>query len=333
MERRAAAFVAASALFMVVLLLIDRAGLAQQLALGAATAAFVWIFVRRCDVDPRQVICCILVATTGEVILSLGWGLYTYAHAVIPLYVPPGHGLFYTLAVVTARQEVFRRRAEPIVRGVIVAGSVIAVVSLAVKHDVWGFLWWLGALALIRASRNRLLLSACFVYTMMLEWAGTAIGNWRWAAEVPGLGLHSANPPAGVGILYVLLDIIVVAICAPKRGQASACPPGVSEVERDAQGAAERGERVLAEGGVDPADGATLIELRVAQARAPLDADPRSDVVLHTAGRRGERIAEAVAVADVGPALAGADLRERAQLGRPEVAPSGQSDRPAIAVH
>src|SRR5204862_545384 len=69
-------------------------------------------------------------------------------------------------------------------------------------------------LALIALSRNRLLLSACFVYTMILEWVGTAIGNWRWAAQVPLVGLHSANPPAGVGILYILLDLIVVGITA-----------------------------------------------------------------------------------------------------------------------
>ena len=67
-------------------------------------------------------------------------------------------------------------------------------------------------MALIYVSKNQLLLSACFVYTMILEWVGTAIGNWTWAAEVPFLRLHSANPPAGVGILYILLDLIVVAI-------------------------------------------------------------------------------------------------------------------------
>jgi hypothetical protein len=79
-------------------------------------------------------------------------------------------------------------------------------------RDTWGFLWWLGALALIARSRNQLLLSACFVYTIILELVGTAIGNWQWAAEVPLVGLHSANPPAGVGILYILLDLIVMAI-------------------------------------------------------------------------------------------------------------------------
>ena len=40
----------------------------------------------------------ILVATTGECVLSLGWGLYRYRNAVIPLYVPFGHGIFYALA-------------------------------------------------------------------------------------------------------------------------------------------------------------------------------------------------------------------------------------------
>jgi hypothetical protein len=212
MERRFLIFVFASAVFMTALLLIDRDGLPQQLALGLCTAAFLWLFVRSSEIDGRQVIVCILVATTGEIVLSVGWGLYSYAHAIIPLYVPPGHGLFYTLAAATARQTIFRRHAASITRGVLVIGTLLALASLAVKHDAWGFLWWLGAIALIQTSRNRLLLCSCFVYTMILEWVGTAIGNWRWAAEVPFVGLHSANPPAGVGILYILLDLIVVAV-------------------------------------------------------------------------------------------------------------------------
>ena len=218
MERRFVVFVAASAVFMTALLLIDRDGLPQQLALGLATAGFLWLFVRRSEIEGRQILWCILVATTGEVVLSLGWGLYSYAHAVIPLYVPPGHGLFYTLAADTARQAVFRRHGAAITRWVLGAGTILAAISLFAKHDTWGFLWWLGALALIQTSRNRLLLSSCFVYTMILEWVGTAIGNWRWAAEVPFVGLHSANPPAGVGILYILLDLIVIGLMALMDG-------------------------------------------------------------------------------------------------------------------
>jgi hypothetical protein len=216
MESRFLKFVAASAVFMTVLLLLDRDGLPQQLALGSATALFLWYFARSSDVPLRQIVTCIIVATIGEVVLSIGWGLYSYRHAVIPLYVPPGHGLFYTLAAETARQQAVRIRGAMITRWALIAGSVIAVASLGVKHDVWGVLWWLGALALIRFSQNRLLLSACFVYTIILEWVGTAIGNWRWAAEVPFLGLHSANPPSGVGILYILLDLIVVGITSTR---------------------------------------------------------------------------------------------------------------------
>jgi hypothetical protein len=212
MEPRFLKFVAASAVFMIVLLLADRDGLAQQLALGVATALFLWYFARSTEVQARQIICCIIVATIGEVVLSIGWGLYSYRHAVIPFYVPPGHGLFYTLAAETARQQAVRFRAASITRLVLIAGTANAALSLFFRHDAWGALWWLGAVALIYVSRNRLLLSACFVFTMILEWVGTAIGNWQWAAEVPFLKLHSANPPAGVGILYILLDLIVVAI-------------------------------------------------------------------------------------------------------------------------
>jgi hypothetical protein len=209
-----ATFVGASALFMAAVLLLDADGFATQAALGLATGAFLWFFARRTEVDGRQIVWAIVVASIGEVVLSLGWGLYSYQHALIPLYVPPGHGLFYTLAAATSHQAFFRKRSAKITRVVMISGTLMAILSLVFARDVWGFLWWLGALALIVRSRNQLMLSACFVYTIFLEWAGTAIGNWQWTAIVPGVGLHSANPPAGVGLLYILLDLIVMAITA-----------------------------------------------------------------------------------------------------------------------
>src|SRR5206468_11726133 len=97
-----------------------------------------------------QVVCAIVIATAGEVVLSLGWGLYSYRHALIPLYVPPGHGLFYLLASESARQPAIQRRAGAITGVVLIAGTLIAGVSLALGRDTWGFLWWLGALALLQ---------------------------------------------------------------------------------------------------------------------------------------------------------------------------------------
>lgn len=218
MQRRFLLFVGASALYVPGFLLTDGPGLLRQASLGVATAMFLWLFARRSDIAPRQILCAIIVATIGECVLSLGWGLYTYHFALIPLYVPPGHGLFYTLAADSARQQILRYHARAITGGALVTGSIIGIVSFVRFGDEWGFLWWIAAALLMARSRNKLLLSFCFLYTILLEWLGTAIGNWRWAAVVPFVGLHSANPPSGVGILYILLDLITVAICGWSAG-------------------------------------------------------------------------------------------------------------------
>jgi hypothetical protein len=219
MERPFALSLAFAAAFMAAVLLLDRDGLVPQALLGLATAGVVWMLCRRLQIAPAQVLCCVIVATTGEVVLSLGWGLYSYRHALIPLYVPPGHGLFYVLALATSRQPALQPHERAITRAVIIGGSALAAISLVFRGDTWGLLWWAGAAALLVTSRNRLMLSACFAYTILLEWAGTANGNWFWVADVPFVGLTSANPPAGVGILYILLDLIVVAITARFFGE------------------------------------------------------------------------------------------------------------------
>jgi hypothetical protein len=227
MQPRFIIFIAAAALFIPALLLAD--GHLSQLALGLCTLLFLAVFARGSQIETRQIVCAIIVATTGEVVLSLGWGLYTYRHALIPLYVPFGHGLFYLLAAESAHQPALRRHARAITRSVLVTGSVIAAVSLIFFHDHWGLLWWIAAAILVMRSRNQLMLSTCFVYTILLEWIGTAVGNWHWAAVVPWVGIRSANPPSGVGILYILLDLIAVAVASsrmynPRHADALAGP-------------------------------------------------------------------------------------------------------------
>src|SRR5262245_58153799 len=98
MERRFIIFLGAVVIYLPALLLSDSPGLLPQIALGAATAAVLWLFILRGPIEARQILTVIIVATTGECVLSLGWGLYTYRNALIPLYVPFGHGIFYALA-------------------------------------------------------------------------------------------------------------------------------------------------------------------------------------------------------------------------------------------
>lgn len=224
MSRNTRLFIASSALFVALVLLLDGPGLARQALLGALTAAFLGWFAARCGADVRQIVTAIVVATLGECVLSLGCGLYAYRNAVIPAYVPFGHGVFYLLAVVTAREPWPRRHARAIVTVVLAAGTAYALAGVAFARDEWGLVWWSLAATLIVRSRNRLLLSTCVVYTIALELAGTALGNWRWAAEVPLLRLQSGNPPSGVGVLYVLLDLITVTICSLQPRLAARSP-------------------------------------------------------------------------------------------------------------
>lgn len=212
MQTRFTISLVAAIVFVPAVLLGDGPGIGRQISLALLTSLFLWLITRHSSIDRMQIAIAIAVATTGEVILSLGWGLYSYRHAVIPLYVPVGHGVFYSLAALSARQSVLRRAAHVIRDGVLVAGSLLAIGSWVFRGDSWGILWWITAAILIRRARDPLLVSCCFVYTMLLEWLGTWLGNWVWASRVPYLGLHSGNPPSGVGLLYVVLDIVTIAI-------------------------------------------------------------------------------------------------------------------------
>lgn len=214
MHHRLVRCLAATSLFVAAVLLLDAPGAARQLSLGVATTLFLLLVVRAFGLEARPVIVAIIVATAGEVLLSVVWGLYEYRDALLPLYVPPGHGLFYALAAACANNRwlVARERAITII--VLITGSAVAGSSLWSAGDVWGTIWWLAAASLLAVSDHKLLLAACFVNATLLEWAGTFLGNWRWQPVVPGLGLTSANPPSGVGLLYVLLDLLVVAIVA-----------------------------------------------------------------------------------------------------------------------
>lgn len=205
---------AATAVFVPLMLLADSAALGQQLALAAATGLFLFLMVRKTSVSGAHVVTAMAIATAGELFLSLVWGLYSYRFAAIPFYVPIGHGIFYALATESSRQEPLIRRQKFIVHSVLAAGTAYALLTLVSAGDTWGFLWWIGAGLIIVRSRAPLLMATCVIYTILLEWAGTAIGNWQWTEIVPVVGLRSANPPSGVGILYCLLDLFTMMACA-----------------------------------------------------------------------------------------------------------------------
>ena len=54
-----------------------------------------------------------------------------------------------------------------------------------------------------------------FAVVAVLELYGTAIGTWRWAATLPGLGVPDGNPPSGVASGYVWFDVMAL-LLAPR---------------------------------------------------------------------------------------------------------------------
>jgi hypothetical protein len=57
-------------------------------------------------------------------------------------------------------------------------------------------------------GRFALLYAVSFTMTMTLEFYGTSLGAWTWAARSPLAGLPAANPPACIGAGYCIMDAI-----------------------------------------------------------------------------------------------------------------------------
>ena len=149
-----------------------------------------------------------LFATIGEVTGSLVWGVYRYRLHNLPLFIPPAHGLVYLSGLALASLVPVRR-----IVAVAALGSVgwgIAGLTVLPRLDVAGaigvpllciFLW---------RSRSRSVYAGVFLVVAALELYGTSIGTWRWATELPGLGIPDGNPPSGVASGYVAFDVMAL---------------------------------------------------------------------------------------------------------------------------
>src|SRR5204863_9852045 len=61
-------------------------------------------------------------------------------------------------------------------------------------------------------SRARAAYAGVFLVVGALELYGTAIGTWRWAPALPGLGIPDGNPPSGVASGYVWFDVMAMLV-------------------------------------------------------------------------------------------------------------------------
>src|SRR3954471_12079261 len=187
----------------------------EQLALGALTWIVLAVALVRATLERRvQVVGVVCFATIGEVTGSILWGVYRYRLHNLPLFVPPAHGIVYLTGLSFA--TAFRRHARSVAVVAAAAAASWGILGLAVlpRRDVAGAVGVPLLLLFLWRSRNRALYASVFLVVAALEFYGTAIGTWRWAPALPGLGIADGNPPSGVASGYVWFDVMALA-CAP----------------------------------------------------------------------------------------------------------------------
>jgi hypothetical protein len=202
------------AAYLAALLAVDtQASYPQQLALGLATwlvlvAALVPLTVER----RAQVVGVVAFATLGEVTGSLLWGVYHYRLHNLPLFIPPAHGLVYLCGL--ALSVALARHARALVGVAAAVAATWGLLGLTVlpQRDVAGAIGVPLLLAFLWRSRYRAVYAGVFLVVAALELYGTAIGVWRWAPELPGLGIPDGNPPSGVAAGYVWFDVMAMLV-------------------------------------------------------------------------------------------------------------------------
>ena len=181
----------------------------EQLVLGALTWLVLLAALARVPVLRRaQALGVVLFATVGEVTGSIVWGVYHYRLDNLPTFVPPAHGLVYltgfSLSVALARHA----RTVVLVAAATAASWALFGLTVLPRRDVAGAVGVPLLLLFLWRSRSRAIYACVFLVVAALELYGTAIGTWRWARELPGLGIPDGNPPSGVASGYVWFDVM-----------------------------------------------------------------------------------------------------------------------------
>jgi len=209
---RAAVPAVAGAAYLAALLALDHfATYHEQLALGALTWLVLATALTRVPLEVRaQALGVVAFATVGEVTGSLVWGVYHYRLHNLPLFVPPAHGLVYLSGLSLA--GALRRHARVLVATAAAVSSAWGLLGLTVlpRRDVAGAVGVPLLLLFLWRGRNRSVYAGVFLVVAALELYGTAIGTWRWAPHLPGLGVPDGNPPSGVASGYVWFDVMAL---------------------------------------------------------------------------------------------------------------------------
>jgi hypothetical protein len=153
----------------------------------------------------------VFIATAGEVLFSLGFGMYEYRLQNLPLYVPPGHSLLYAAVYYFVREPFVVRSRRAIAVAMLALSLLYAAYWLLAYQDLYGALCTALAVVLIaRDPHSRLFFLTMFLFVGFLEQVGSRFDCWYWhpVAFDRFAWLPSGNPPSGISVFYFGFDVV-----------------------------------------------------------------------------------------------------------------------------
>ena len=137
----------------------------QALISLAIWGLLLYLLVQVDPVDRRVLLACLVIATAGEIFLSLVWGLYTYRLHNIPPFVPPGHVLLLMLGIALA-QRISKRTANTI----LVSAAAYALAAAAAGVDTLALPLLAALIAVsVLMPPHRQLYASTFMLSLVLE--------------------------------------------------------------------------------------------------------------------------------------------------------------------
>src|SRR3954451_3074626 len=139
----------------------------------------------------------------------------------LPPFGPPGHGLVCLAGLRISQSRAVRRNRRAFVGGAVAIAAAWGLSGLWLlgRTDVLGAITGAALVYVLLRGRAAPLYAGVFLIVGFLEVYGTSIGAWHWAATTPGTPLPAGNPPSGIAGVYVLFDILAIAL-APRVGAA-----------------------------------------------------------------------------------------------------------------
>ncbi|MGK7929904.1 MAG: hypothetical protein AB4041_00515 [Microcystaceae cyanobacterium] len=152
-------------------------------------------------------------AAIGECIFSLLFGLYIYRLEMVPLYVPFGHGVLFSMGLLVAELSIVGKHEEQLKPVFISLFWLLFGGAIFFLHDSLSIIFGLLFLWILRRKSYQTLYFIMGLLVLYVELVGTHWGCWTWTSHPFGQSwLHATNPPVGAFVCYVLADLGVMKI-------------------------------------------------------------------------------------------------------------------------